>query len=60
MAPKKLGELERKRTIRHLRQLIDALDTRVPHIERVGEGKIASDAAILKAKALKRIAELES
>jgi hypothetical protein len=60
MAPKKLGDVERKRTIRHLRQLIDALDSRVPRIERLGEGKIASDAATLRAKALKRIAELES
>ena len=60
MAPKKLGEPERKRTIRHLRQLIDALDSRVPCIERIGEAGIATDAAILRAKALERIAELES
>jgi hypothetical protein len=35
------------------------LDRRVPHVERVGEAAIARDAAMLKAKALKRIAELE-
>lgn len=60
MAAKKLTELDRKRAVRHLRQLIEALDSRVPRIERAGEGNIASDAAALKTKALKRIAELES
>jgi hypothetical protein len=46
--------------IRHLRQLVEALERRVPHIERSGEGAIAHDAAALKDRALKRIAELES
>ena len=53
-------EGEVKRAIRHLRELIAALDRRVPHIERVGEEEIARDAATLKAKALERIAELEA
>ena len=48
-----------KRQIRHLRELIEALDRRVPMIERVGEAQIARDAAALKDKALKRLAELE-
>ena len=48
----------RKRQIRHLRELIGALDRRVPHIERAGEVKIARDAAALRDKALKRIAAL--
>ena len=50
----------RKRQIRHLRELIAALDRRVPRIERAGEVKIARDAAALKDKALKRIAALET
>jgi hypothetical protein len=45
--------------IRQLRELIAALDRRVPHVERAGEAAIARDAAMLKAKALKRIAELD-
>ena len=53
------GDLDRKRAVRHLRQLIDALNDRVPHIERVGEAKIARDAADLMGKALKRLKELE-
>lgn len=50
----------RKRQIRHLRELIAALDRRVPRIERVGEVTIARDAAALRDKALKRIAVLET
>jgi len=44
--------------VRHLRELIEALDARVPMIERIGEAQIARDAALLKKKALQRIAEL--
>jgi hypothetical protein len=47
------------RQISHLRELIDALDRRVPRIERLGERQIAHDAAQLKERALKRIAELD-
>lgn len=53
------GDADRKRAVRHLRQLIDALNRRVPHIERVGEAKIARDAAELMEKALQRLKELE-
>jgi hypothetical protein len=56
---KDTGDRDRKRTVRHLRQLIGALNRRVPHIERVGEAKIARDAADLMGKALKRLKELE-
>lgn len=42
-----------------LSELIEALDRRIPHVERAGEASIARDAAALKKKALKRIAELE-
>jgi hypothetical protein len=52
--------VSREVMIRHLRQLVEALERRVPHIERSGEAAIARDAAVLKEKALKRIAELES
>ena len=46
--------------IQILRELIEALDRRVPHMERTGEIQIARDAASLREKALKRIAALES
>ena len=47
------------RTIRHLHELIAALDRRVPQVERSGEASIARTAAALRADALKRIANLE-
>jgi hypothetical protein len=50
----------RTRQVRHLRELIAALDRRVPQIERVGEVTIARDAATLRDRALKRIAALET
>jgi hypothetical protein len=50
----------RGESLRHLRELVAALDRRVPRVERVGEDTIARDAAALKKKALKRIAELEA
>ena len=53
------GDDRLKQQIRHLRELIAALDRRVPRIERAGEANIARDAAALKNKALKRLAELE-
>jgi hypothetical protein len=43
-----------------LGELIDALDRRVPHIERAGEIQIARDAARLKSEAVARINELRS
>jgi hypothetical protein len=60
MADKKTaGEADRTRTLRLLRELIAALDRRVPHIERIGEIAIARDAAKLRKEALDRIAQLE-
>lgn len=50
----------RTEQIQRLRELIEALDRRVPQIERTGEIQIARDAASLRDKALKRIATLES
>lgn len=54
-----VSESNTKEQVRHLRELIDALERRVPQIERLGEVQIARDAALLKKKALKRLAELE-
>jgi hypothetical protein len=45
--------------IRELHELIAALDRRVPRVEQAGESSIARDAAALREKAVKRIAELE-
>ena len=45
-------------TIGMLRELVDALDRRVPQAQRVGETAIAADAAALRKAALKRIEEL--
>ena len=47
------------RTIRSLRELIAALDRRLPQVERSGEASIARAAAALRAEATKRIADLE-
>jgi len=61
MAGKKTAdEANRTRALRHLRELIAALDRRVPHIERIGEMAIARDAATLREKALARIAQIEA
>lgn len=46
-------------SIRILNELIEALDRRLPQVQRAGEASIARDAAALKARALKRLAELE-
>ncbi|HEU4688132.1 MAG TPA: hypothetical protein VFS23_07230 [Vicinamibacterales bacterium] len=51
---------DKSKQIRHLRELITALDKRVPMIERAGEAQIARDAAALKKKALERLAELQA
>jgi hypothetical protein len=47
------------RIIRELRELIVALDRRVPQVARVGEVEIARAAAGLRVEALRRIEELE-
>ncbi len=43
---------------RDLEELIAALDSRVPRVEKAGEAAIARDAAALRAKAVQRLAEL--
>jgi hypothetical protein len=45
--------------VRHLQQLVEALDRRVPHVERAGEDQIANDAHALKELAMRRLAQLE-
>lgn len=42
-----------------LRELVAALDRRVPHLDRKGEHDIARDAAALRTEAMKRILEIE-
>ena len=46
--------------VRALRELVDALDRRVPHVERLGEARIARDAAALRNEAVNRIQELSA
>ena len=43
---------------RELEELISALDRRVPRVEQAGETSIARDAAALRVRAVKRLAEL--
>jgi len=61
MSPKKprIPVEDRPRLLRHLRELIAAIDRRVPDIESTGENAIAHDAMALREKAMNRIAELE-
>jgi hypothetical protein len=47
------------RAIAALIELIEALDRRVAHVERVGETRIAGDAAKLRNDAMTRIDELK-
>jgi len=42
-----------------LQRLIEALDRRVPHLERLGEADIVRDAADLRKRALMLIRQLE-
>jgi len=44
--------------VRALRELVDALDRRVAHVERLGEARIAREGADLRRAALRRIQEL--
>ena len=41
-----------------LLEIVDALDRRIPHVERAGEAAIANDAARLRTSAMERIAHL--
>jgi hypothetical protein len=52
--------LSRADAVSELRELIAALDRRVPRAERAGEAAIARDAAALRDRAVERLAELTS
>lgn len=52
--------LTRTSAVRELRELIEAIDRRVPQLARVGEAAIMRDAAALRERALQRIAECEA
>lgn len=52
-------DVGRERLIEQLSELIRALDSRVPQLEREGETHIADEAAALKRKATERLAQLE-
>lgn len=43
-----------------LQRLIEALDRRVPRLERIGEAQIARDAADLRERAMELIRKIES
>jgi hypothetical protein len=43
-----------------LRRLIEALDSRVPQLERLGEAQIARDSADLRERAVRLIEKLEA
>jgi hypothetical protein len=57
---KGIARSDRTRKLRHLYELIAALDRRVPHVERIGETEIARQGRALREKALQRIADLEA
>ena len=52
-------EIGHGRLIEQLRELVAALDSRVPHLEREGEIRIADEAAALRQKAIDRLAQLQ-
>ena len=57
---KNTADLDRADAQRQLRELIAALDRRLPHCERLGEVEIVRAATALKRKAEQRLAELET
>ena len=54
------SDVDRTRLIRRLEELIASLDSRVPHLEREGEIQIAREAAALRDKAMRRLAQLQT
>ena len=53
------GSSSPSEVIAALRELIEALDRRVPHAERSGEIRIGKDAAMLRKEAVARIEALQ-
>jgi hypothetical protein len=61
MSPINPGAIEpAKEMLSDLYRLIEALDRRVPRLERVGEAQIAREAADLRERAARLIAEIET
>jgi hypothetical protein len=54
-----LDERHRDHVIAALNEFIEALDRRVPHVESMGEFRIAREAATLRSDAVTRIDELK-
>ena len=54
------AEIHRRETLADLQRLVEALDRRVPRLERVGEAEIAKDAAELRQQAVSLITKLMS
>jgi len=52
--------VDRETVIRQLQELIEALDRRVPRLGEAGESDIAREAALLKEKAVARLAQLHA
>ena len=52
-------DTDRDRAVAALRELVEALDRRVPQVERLGEARIAREAAALRKEAAERIEQLE-
>lgn len=59
LSHKGIVQSDRRRKLRHLHELIAALDRRMPQVERIGEIDIAREGRALREKALQRIAELQ-
>jgi hypothetical protein len=54
------GGGEKHEMLTHLYELIEALDRRVPRLERIGEVQIAHDAAELRERALSLVRRIEA
>ena len=52
--------IEKREVLTHLYELIEALDRRVPRLERIGEAQIAHDAAELRERAVSLIHRIEA
>ena len=51
---------DRAHVVAALRELVEAIDRRVPQVDRVGEVRIAREAAALRNEAVQRIEELST
>ena len=51
---------EREQLLDDLRFLIEAIDRRLPHLDRLGESQIVADAAELRLRAVNLIEKMES